>query len=224
MVTGRTSWEEETLARIKEAKNKQLEAQNLIEKAQEDVQFWSEYVAALEMGLNLDKERYKMTSTSSKIHLSEHFKQQSTWENLLDLMKDNNGILIVTDAVTILVEAGAFTEREHARNVIYSTLYSHKKEMNKIRHGVYQLKGESTNAIHVPVRTRIKKHSKRIKNDIAPLIKQLKNQNPKMTKNEVMKYLVDSGFDFKGKRPTNSLNMAWVRLGFNKEDKQQPLL
>lgn len=41
---------------------------------------------------------------------------------------------------------------------------------------------------------------------------------------EVMNNWNLTNFDFKGKRPLNSVNLAWIRLGYSKEDKQQRLL
>ena len=44
-----------------------------------------------------------------------------------------------------------------------------------------------------------------------------------MTKNEVLTYLVKSGFDFKGKRSANAVNITWAYLGYSQEGKQQSL-
>ncbi len=219
MVNGIT-WEEGTLAKIEEARKKQKEAQNLIKQGQEDEKFWGEYADTLERGMKLDKERNKIHPNGYQSRMPEHFQQQSTWNNLLDIMKDNNGFLVVTDAVTILVNAKVFSDREHARNVIYSTLYAHKHHVSKIRGGVYQLKKE---VIHKATNTKKKSHKKRVKNDIVRIVEQLKNHNQQLTKNEVMNHLINMGFDFKGKNPSKSLSMAWVKLGYHREGKQQPL-
>ena len=220
MVT-RITWEEETLAKIRDARTKQQEAQNLMKQSQEDDKFWGEYADALERGLSLDRERHKIHPNGHQVRLPEHFRQQSTWKSLLDIMNANNGLLVVNDAVTILVEADVFPEREKARNVIYSTLYSHKKHIDKVRQGVYQLK---EGAIQRPIKVQSKTKKRSIKTDIAPVVKALKEIEPQMTKNEVLNRLLEMGFDFKGKNPSKSLAMTWVKLGYHKENKQQSLL
>lgn len=42
-------------------------------------------------------------------------------------------------------------------------------------------------------------------------------------KKEMLKYLLGTRFDFKGKRPMNPINMAWAYLGYSQEGKQQSL-
>lgn len=151
MVT-RLTWEEETQFKIKEAKHMQEQAQLMIKKAQEDEKFWGEYLDSLEKALGLARELSK-----ARVDLllpDEHFRKQSTWENLKDIMEGNNGVLVVSDAVTILVNAKVFDAREHARNVIYSTLYSHNKDVKKVRSGVYQLTGDKETrdkSVHRPL-------------------------------------------------------------------------
>ena len=44
-----------------------------------------------------------------------------------------------------------------------------------------------------------------------------------MTLKEVLDYLITSGFDFKGRKPTSAVNLTWGYLGYAKEGKQQPL-
>jgi hypothetical protein len=58
---------------------------------------------------------------------------------------------------------------------------------------------------------------------IRQAVKELKDKNPQMTKKEVLNYVVKSGFDFKGKKPVNALNITWAYLGYSKEGKQQSL-
>lgn len=217
MVNGIT-WEEETLAKIRDARTKQKEAQNLIKQVQEDDKFWGEYADALEKGLALDRERHKIHSNGHQVRLPEHFRQQSMWDSLLDIMNTTNGLLVVNDAVTILVKAGVFPEREHTRNVIYSTLYSHKKHVDKVRQGVYQLKD---NTVQIQNNSLAKTNRRTPKTGIAPVVKGLKGLNPQMTKDEALNHLLEMGFDFKGKNPTKSLAMTWVKLGYANGEKQE---
>jgi len=54
-------------------------------------------------------------------------------------------------------------------------------------------------------------------------VKELKERNPQMTKKEVVNYLIKNGFDFKGKKPINAVNISWAYLGYSQEGKQQSL-
>ena len=214
MVNGST-WEESTRARINEAKEKLLQYQDKMKQEEIEIEYWKRYISALESALNLSQHQ-----NGHKPINSELFQTQSTWNNLKLFMDANNGILIVADAVDVLVEYKIFKDREHARNVIYSTLYSHKKDVEKVRQGIYQLKEKVTSKL---IKARSKKHSQRIKTDIAQVVKQLKDENPQMTRNEVLNHLLKKGFDFKGKNPSKCLTMTWVKLGYHKEGKQQKL-
>jgi len=55
-------------------------------------------------------------------------------------------------------------------------------------------------------------------------VKAIKDLNPQMTKQEVLNTLTRAGFDFKGKRPTQAINITWAYLGYSKEGKQQSFL
>ena len=99
-------------------------------------------------------------------------------------------------------------------------MYSHKKHVVKDRKGVYRLKN---NTIKTTKTKRSNKRKHRAETGITIVVKQIKDNNPQMTKNEVAKHLVESGFDFKEKDPFRSVNFAWTKLGYNEEGKQQPL-
>jgi hypothetical protein len=207
MVNGIT-WEEETVARIREAKEKQQKAEATIKQAEIEARHWGEYADVLQKALELARQR-----DGHKLFDSERLLKQSTWENLVDIMSTKKGLLVVVDAVTILVEGKVFSDREHARNVIYSTLYSHKRDIQKVRRGVYRLR-----EVRLEKQRRVKKA--RIIG-LRQAILDLKTANPEMTKQDVLHALRDKHFDFQGKSPKMVIHMAWLNMGYAKKESQQ---
>lgn len=52
------------------------------------------------------------------------------------------------------------------------------------------------------------------------VVKELKDKNPRMTKEEVLGYLNRKKFDFKGKNPQAAVNVTWAFLGYAKAEKE----
>ena len=217
------TFEEEILNRLNEAKANQKIAEEVVRKAQSDIGYWFKYAKALEETLQLL--RIKRVDSANGYQLNaERMRKQSTWMNLLEITSTNDGVLVVVDATGILVETGVTNEREYARNLIYSTLYSHKKDVEKIREGVYRLYKHG-NPKKSTTKNKAKKQQKqRVVSGVRGAVKQLKDDNPQMTRKQVLDCLLTAGFDFKEKNPSGSVNMAWVYWGFSKENKQQSLL
>lgn len=140
MVNGLTL-EEAILEEIKDARNKQEKAEDIREQAEKDIKYWSEYADALEKSLELRKQHGNLSNQNNYRFLdAEQLKKQSTWRNLQDIMLANKGVLVVIDATNFLVDVKVFTDKDHARNLIYSTLWAHKKDVEKVRSGVYRSK------------------------------------------------------------------------------------
>jgi len=211
-MTNGITWEEELLTRIREARDKQTYAQETIRQVESDVKYWDEYATALERTIQL----YRQGLNTNGHHTldTERLRTQSTWANLVDILSANNGLLVVVDATTTLVKAGVFHDREHARNVIYATLYSHKKDIQKVRKGIYRLDARNDTEGKAK-RTARKERIPGLKRAIL----ELKTVNPDMTKQDVRETLVKRGFDFKGKNPNKVVHILWVNLGYAKKDK-----
>ncbi|MDD5703022.1 MAG: hypothetical protein PHU23_13345 [Dehalococcoidales bacterium] len=139
-MTNDITLEELMKARISEGKKKRELAQARAELALSEVKRWDEYITTFEKALELDKQQVSVAIGENRSVNIDRILMRSTWENLVDIMKANNGLLVVVDAINPLLEAKLFSDREHARNVIYTTLYGHKDEVERIRKGVYRLK------------------------------------------------------------------------------------
>ncbi len=223
-MTNGITWEEELLTRIREARDKQTQAQETIRQVESDVKYWDEYAAALERAMQLYREKQGIKISSRQTLDAERLRTQSTWANLVDIISANSGLLIVIEATTALVDAGVFRDREHARNVIYSTLNSHKRDVERVRQGVYQLRKRNDIKKKTTTKRSPNPQKQRVNSGLRQVVKGLKEANPQTTMKEVLNHLLKTGFDFKGKKPGNAVNIAWVYWGYSKEGKQQSLL
>ncbi len=223
-MTNGITWEEELLTRIREARDKQTQAQEAIRQVKSDVKYWDEYATALERAMQLYREKQGIKINGHQTLDAERLRTQSTWANLVDIISANNGLLVVIEATTALVDAGVFRDREHARNVIYSTLNSHKRDVERVRQGVYQLRNRSDIKKKTTTKRSPNPQKQRGNSGLRQVVKDLKEANPQITMKEVLNHLLKTGFDFKGKKPGNAVNMVWVYWGYSKEGKQQSLL
>lgn len=223
-MTNGITWEEELLTRIREARDKQTQAQETIKQVEGDVKYWDEYATALERAMQLYREKQGIKISGRQTLDAERLRTQSTWANLVDIISANNGLLVVIDATTALVDAGVFRDREHARNVIYSTLNSHKGDVERVRRGVYQLRNRNDIKKKPTTKRSPTLQKQRVNSGIRQVVKDLKEANPQITMKEVLNHLLKTSFDFKGKNPGHAVNMAWVYWGYSKEGKQQSLL
>jgi hypothetical protein len=148
MVNGIT-WEEETEAKIKDAREKQMRAEQQQAQAQKEVQYWRDIAETLEKGLKLIRQTQQVKLAGQPSLDSERLLTQSVHSSLIDIALANNGLLTVVEAVSILVNAGVFTDREHARNSIYSNLNHYKKQFKWIRRGIYKYVGTQQQLLNI---------------------------------------------------------------------------
>jgi len=140
MVNGIT-WEEETQARLRQAREKLKEASERCKQSEMEANHWRQYVDALEKVLELDKQQRGVKVDEQHTFDPERLLRQSVRKSLIDIASANKGLLVVVDAIPILINAGVFADREHARNSIYSNLYHYKKQFAKVHPGVYRFVG-----------------------------------------------------------------------------------
>ena len=133
MNINRFAWEEETKNRINEARNKQKYHEG-------EASHWREYADALSKALDMQKQPVNRPTDIAYSVNVDNIKSQSIRETLTQIAKANDGVLIVKDAVTILVDAKMFMAREKARNSIYANIYNNRKYFEKDSPGIYRLK------------------------------------------------------------------------------------
>ena len=147
MVNGIT-WEEETQARLRQAREKQKQAEEICKQSEIEANHLKEYANALEKVLELDRQQRGIKANGQHIFDPEHLRTQSVRNSLIEIASANNGLLVVVEAIPILMDAGVFTDREHARNSIYSNLNHYKKQFKKERPGVYRFVGQQSLDVH----------------------------------------------------------------------------
>ncbi len=154
-------------------------------------------------------------TTPSNINL-ESLANKSYPQMLIEIAKQSNGILNVSDTVDILLKANIGNEKQIRHN-IDTALSRSRNHFARIGRGQYRF----TNNIQSK-----KKEEEKTKerSGLREAIIDLKEKNPQMTSKEVLNYLILSGFDFKGRRPASAVNLTWGYLGYAKEGKQQSLL
>ena len=134
MVSGtRTTWEEETNALLKQAKER-------LKLHQDEVVRWMGYVEALERVLEFNRQQRGIKAGGQTMYDPQKLMSQSIKECLIEIAAKNAGLLVVNDAVDIMVEAKIFSGREKARNSIYSNIGHYKKHFIRERPGIYRLK------------------------------------------------------------------------------------
>jgi len=136
--------EEAIRADIADARAKQKRAQEAMTQAELDVKRFGDYADMLERALQLRKELVSIRYNGHASLDAEQFHKQSIWVSLKAIMDASKGILVVNDAVSFLTEMKVFSDREEARHSVYSTIHNHQHDLDKVRPGIYRLKGVTT--------------------------------------------------------------------------------
>ncbi len=161
---------------------------------------------------------YNITSITPTNFKLGSFANKSYPQMLIEIAKNSNGILQVSDAVDILLKENVGNDKKVVQRNVYSAMSRLKDHFVRIKTGQYRF----TNHIQIGKKPK-QGNSRGEPSGVRQAVKSLKETNPQMTPKEILNHLKEIGFDFKGKKPTNSVNMAWVNLGYSKEGKQQPL-
>lgn len=126
---------------------------------------------------------------------------------LIEIAKARQGYLKVADAIEILSKANVSRDKRAIQANVYSALRRVKQKFAKIAPGEYRYLNHAKREDHKP-------------SGVRQAVKELKEKNPQMTKDDILNHLTQTGFDFKGKQPRRAVHMAWVSLGYPKEKKQ----
>jgi hypothetical protein len=142
MVNGnRITWEEETNAKFQKVIEEISQMRNHIAHENSELAKKTEYAEALQKVLEFNRQARSVKGDGKASFDPEKFLKQSVKDSLIEIAAANEGLLVVNDAVTILVKANLFSDRDHARNQIYSNIGHYKKLFKKERAGVYRLRG-----------------------------------------------------------------------------------
>lgn len=152
----------------------------------------------------------------------ENLSNKSYPEMLKVIARKSNGFLKMSDAVEILYREKVGFDKNKIRHNVGNTLTRMCDQFTRIGRGQYQY----TNGFQKEDKKRQKQATKRRNrrnSGVQKVVKELKEKNPQMTFKEVLNHLLETGYDFKGSKPFNAVNIVWSKLGYPREGKQQPL-
>lgn len=136
-----TTWIEETRAKLDKEMEEIAKLKRQIASMNAAVTVKQDYITALQKVLDYNREKGAINVDGVPAFNSEEIRTQSIKDSLFEIAAKNDGLLVANEAVTILIKAGVFSDRERARNQVYSNLNHYKKYFTKDRPGVYRLIG-----------------------------------------------------------------------------------
>ncbi len=184
---------------------------------------WKQKKIAIEETLNFYSEvRGERAEKATEILSTGDIAGKSQKEILLLLARRNNGVLLARKAIVIMKKLGVFGNPDNAGSAVYSIL-RRAKEFDRVGQGVYKLRNSLAHNSDVvvtdklgpgtivePKRPEVKRV--RVLSRVRQAVKELRDNNPNITKQEILMKLSNIGFDFKGKKPSSAINMSWSYL------------
>ena len=168
--------------------------------------------------------KHPTTSTTPENIKPGSLANKSYPEMLIEIAKQSQGVILTVEGLTDILFNANIGDKKTIRHNVDNTLSRLSAHFTRIGRGQYRF----TNHIQVnkPRESEKTKSGKRIRepSGIRDAVRALKEKNPQMSKKEVLAHLLESGFDFHGKKPASAVNFSWGFWGYSKEGKQQPLL
>lgn len=216
------SWTQETTSLIEELSKELDNITSKIEHLILEKQDIEQQISAAETLIRIYRNKHQNESTIYQDIPKGYFGDKSYSEMLKEIAVKLGGVFKVVDAAEILLQAGVSDSKRTIQSNIYAVIRRNPEKFKKLKEGEYRYTNGSS-VVTKSIQGTDKQHS-RVKSGIQKAIKEIKDKNPQMTKKEVLNYLINNGFDFKGKKSVNAVNMTWAKLGYHKEGKQQSLL
>ncbi|MFH1640112.1 MAG: hypothetical protein ABIB93_07400 [Chloroflexota bacterium] len=132
---------------------------------------------------------------------------------ILQLIAERNeGLLVARQAIKLMKDAGVFGDSPHADAAVYSTL-NRSPEFTRVGGGIYRLDHHKLAEVR-------QKANRPAKNHVVPAVIELKEKNPRMTKEQIRDVLIARGYNFGHKKPGRVIHMAWVQLGYHEKNSE----
>ena len=157
------------------------------------------------------KEKHNIAVFSSLSNISNVLANKSYPEMLVEIAEKAGGYLRVSEAVDFMLHSRVSDDRRAIQANIYSAL-RRSNRFKKMKPGEYRFVNH------------IRKEDDGKPSGVRQAVKEVKGKNPQWTKREVLNHLLKTGFDFKGKKPANAVNMSWAYLGYAEDGKQPTLI
>jgi len=199
-------WLKETMELLGDLQNQRTALDDKIEQLQEELFEFDDRIAAIHSLIRAYIEKHNLAPLP--LDVDPHYLASMSYPDMLvEIAKAREGYLKVTDAVEILLKANVGSDKRSIQANVYSALRREKQRFAKIAPGQYRYVN------HV-------KKGKTKPSGVRQAVKELKEKNPAMTKGDILNHLIRAGFDFKGKQPKRAVHMAWISLGYPKDEKQ----
>jgi hypothetical protein len=212
------TWIKETMELMEDLQNQHNEVEAKLSALLDEKEEIESQIIAAENLIRMYRNKHQALPISLQDIRIGHFGNKSYPEILKEIASQLGGYFKVMDVTEIMLQAGVSKDRRQIQANIYAVLRRMKDKFIRVEKGEYRYTNSSPKLSVKPIGRPTKSHS-----GIQAAIKNLKDKNPQMTKKEVLNYLLETGFDFKGKKPVNAVNIIWAKLGYHKEGKQQVL-
>lgn len=203
-------WIKETMELLEGCERQKTNVEDRIEALEEELDGLDDILTAGSALIRAYMEKHNYAPPSLQGTDLRNLANMSYPEMLIEIARKRQGYLKVSDAVDILLEANISRDKRLIQANIYSALRRMSKRFIKISPGEYRYTNHEAKGDGKP-------------SGIRQAVKKLKEKNPQMTKKDVLDYLIKGGFDFKGKKPTNAVNITWAYLGYANQEKQPKL-
>jgi len=204
------SWMNETTELLEEWQRRKSVVEDRIAELEDELIELEDNIASGYALMRAYVEKHNITLTTTEEVHPGYFADKSYPDILIEIAQQSQNYLKVTDAVEIMLKAHVSMDKRAIQANVYSALRRMKKKFVKMAPGEYRYTNHARKDTGKP-------------SGLRQVVRQLKEKNPQMTKKEVLNHLIHSGFDFKGKKPTNAVNITWAYLGYSKEGQQIPL-
>jgi hypothetical protein len=206
------TWIKETMELIEDLQIQKDNLESKLGSIREEILELNQQILVAESLIQTYRAKHNIVLTVWEDIKPGYFGDKTYPQILIEIAQKSGGYLKVIDAVEAMLEAEVSKDKRQIQANVYSTLQKKSKRFMRIKPGEYRL----VNGLQA---TKVIQSS-----GLRETVKALKEKNPQMTRDEVLNTLKTQGFDFKGKRPANAVNITWAYLGYSKEGKQQSLL
>ena len=205
------SWIKETMGLIEDLQIKKSFMESKLEGLRDEIEELDKKIAGGEALIQAYRSKHNVLPLPIEGIRPGYFGTKSYSEILIDIATISGGYIKVLDVAEILLKAGVSKDKRVIQSNVYAALRRMADHFIKVKAGEYRY----TNGL--PKRKTVRE---RTSSGVQAAIKELKDRDPQATKKAVLDFLLKTGFDFKGKKPANAVNIVWAKLGYSKEGTQ----
>ena len=205
------SWIKETMELLDDLQRQKTALEEKVDELLQELDELDGRIAASHALVRAYMEKHNIDPRSLGDVAIAYLSSMSYPEMLVEIAQKRQGYLKVADAVELLLRANVNSNRRTIQANIYSALHRLGKRFIKMAPGEYRY----TN--HIPKQRDAKPSG------IRQAVKELKEKNPRWTKEDILNVLLRDNFDFHGRNPKKAVHMAWINLGYAKKEKQSDL-